>query len=93
MQSVIFEIEIATAPLEGSAVAFVVPQIRQALVDLLAAGQLLQVAKGDAVLGLNPLAAFGRLGVFQPAVGIGDFYPVVNVYLTAFGAFRVGQGS
>src|SRR4029077_10411875 len=41
--------------------------------------------------GLDPVVSFGRVSVFQPAVGIGDLHSVIVVHLIDRFCFRIRQ--
>ena len=44
---------------------------------------LVEIAERQLVLGLDPGVSVGRVGVFQPAIRIGDFHAVIVVDLIA----------
>ncbi len=82
--------EITAAVLTGSGEALVIPELGEAVVDGLAVGDLIEVAEGQFVFGFDPGMGFGGIGVFEPAVGVGDFGAVVVVDLVAAAGLGVG---
>ncbi len=67
----------------------VIPQIGELLLDGVAPGQLRQITKGEFVLLLDKLFGGRRVGILQPAIGIGDLDAVIIVHLIALGSDRV----
>ena len=54
-------------------------------------GICVQIAEGYFVFRLHPGVGFGGIGVFEPAVGIGDFGAVIVVDLVAAAGLRINQ--
>jgi len=86
------------AELVGRAEAFgegdagVVDQLGQTLAKRTAGRSIDELAKAG-VLGLGVVLRFGGVGVFEPAIGIGDFYAVVVVDDVGFAGWgRSGDG-
>jgi hypothetical protein len=81
LQSVVPELEPASAAFERRAALLEVPELLQAAAQRLASGQLAQVGQRDGVLALDPGADLARLAdvVLEPAVGVLDLVAVVAV--------------
>ncbi len=88
LQAVVLGEEVALALAERGAVLGVVPQGGQAVLDLVADGDALEVLEGDGVLGFDPGLGLVAVHVFEPAVGIGHLRAVVVVDLVDL----VGRG-
>ena len=71
--------------------ALVIPQFRQARLDRCPLGDLRQVVEGDRVLGVNPGAGLGRVGVLEPPVGIGHLDTEEGVNLGALVRDGIGR--
>ena len=84
MQSIIFRPEVIVSAAAWNAVLGVVIELLQALLELRTVGDLLQVVESYLILRLDPRESFGRVVIFKPAIGIGDFDPVIVVDLVVF---------
>src|SRR5262249_30873945 len=92
LQALVVVVEVALAAAEGHAEALVVPELGELVLEGGARRQLLEVAEGDLILGLDPGAGLGRVEVLHPAVRIGDLGAVVVVDGVAVPRRRVGEG-
>jgi hypothetical protein len=54
---------------------------------------LLEVVEGDLILRGYPRQGFRRVVVFKPAIGIGNFGPMIIVHLVIFAGVRIVQVS
>ena len=87
LQTVVIEIVVPIAVTRGSTLLRVVPELSQALADLIAIGNLREVIEGHIVLCLDPLSGFGGVVVLQPAVGIGYLGAEIVIHnLTTLGS-------
>ena len=87
LQTVVIEIVVPIAVTRGSTLLRVVPELSQALADLIAIGNLREVIEGHIVLCLDPLGCFGGVVVLQPAVGIGYLGAEIVIHnLTTLGS-------
>src|SRR5260370_24397162 len=77
LEPLVLEIEVAAAFAKRRPVLGIIPQPGEALPDALALPDRGQVRLGQAILGLDPAPGVGRVGILEPAIGVGDRGAVV----------------
>ncbi len=89
LQSIVSLEEVATTVFLGQRIARVVPQARQTAQDSLAARVGVDVAPRERVLAFDPRCSFRRVGILQPAIGIGHGGSVIVVDHVSFARLGV----
>ena len=92
LQAIVAQEEVSPAALYRHIVAFVVPQLRQSLLDALARRNRLQDRLRQFVLRLYPARDLGSADAFEPVVRIGDSHAVVGIDMIGSPGGRIGQG-
>ena len=93
LQSGVAGNEIALLLLKWDTKFFVVPQFRDPLLNRIALGNRAQKIKRDFVFRLNPGARLQRIRILEPAIGVGDFGPVIIIHLVAFARIRIPKST
>ena len=93
LQAIVAAVEVTAALFRWRRETLIVPQLGQPLLDRRALGNRAQVRLRQPVLRRHPFARLGAVGVFQPAVGIGNRRAEIAVLLVDFFADRIGHGS
>ena len=91
LQAGVLEVEVAPSILERGRKAGVVPDLRQSVLDRRAFRDRCQKRIGQPVFCFHPCLGRRRIGVLEPAVGIGDADAMVVVDLGAARGGRVAE--
>src|SRR6266571_3290708 len=91
LQAVVLREEEPLAAARRSSVPGIVVKLRQALLDLLAKGNLLEVGERDLVFLFNPMRDLGRIVILEPTIRIGDGHPKVGISVVCPFRFRVRE--
>ena len=91
LQAVIFPEEVSVAFLVRSGIPGVVQQMGQAGLDFFSGGNAGEEVGGQLVLLRYPRLRFGCVGIFEPAVGVGNFDAVINVGCGILSRRRINQ--
>ena len=91
LQSVIFPEEVSVAFFVRSGIPGVIQQMGQAGLDFLSGGNTGEEVGGQLVLLRYPRLRLGCVGIFEPAVWVGDFGAVINVGCGILSRQRISQ--
>ena len=79
LEAVVLRVDVTTVFLRRHAVAFVVHELREAVLECAAEGNVAEVVLCDFVLFLDPFRSLGGGVVFEPTVRVGDLRAEVVV--------------
>ena len=91
LQALVLREEKPLAAARRSSVPGIVVKLRQALLDLLAIGNLLEVGERDLILLFNPMRDLGRIVILEPPIRIGDGHAKVVIGVVCPFRFRVRE--
>ncbi len=92
LQAIVFEKEVGVAAAEGRRIFGIVEKFFEAMLDLSAVGNLIEIGKRNFILGFDPGEGFGGVVVLEPAVGICDLGAVIVVDLIGFAGDGIVEG-
>ena len=91
MQAAVLGVEVSPAFANRNGNLGVIPELRDALPEMLAQGQLGEIVEGDLVLGGNPIGYLFGIEILHPLVRGGNFGSEIIVDDIVFGGIWIGH--